>query len=95
MEAHTLVTLIEKEDIPFLSFNHTEPEVENPLEIKRQLTKALHLGNAEKHKVRLIFDSDDGLKMVYTTIWALDDRYVQLKKGVIIPVDNIIEVHLL
>jgi hypothetical protein len=33
--------------------------------------------------------------MVYTTIWALDDRYVQLKKGVIIPVDNIIEVHLL
>ncbi len=95
MEKTTTIELIEKESIPQLTFRHTEPEVQNPLEIRRQLSIALILGNAQKHKVRLVFDSDSGLKMVHTTIWELDDQHVVLKRGVSIPVDNIIEVNLL
>jgi len=94
METQKLPQLIEKEEIVNLTFRETEPEVQNPLEIRKQLSKALILGNSEKHKVRLIFDSDHGLKVVNTTIWGLSENRVILKKGIHIPIDNIIEVHL-
>lgn len=95
MDTLALPQLIEKEAIQQLTFSETEPEVQNPLEIQRQLTKALILGNSHKHKVKLIFDSDGGLKLVETTIWGLSDERVILKKGIYIPIDNIIEVRLL
>lgn len=95
MDSQTLPQLIDKEAIQQLTFSHTEPEVQNPLEVQRQLTKAMILGNSHKHKVKLIFDSDGGLKMVETTIWGLSDQRVILKKGLSIPIDNIIEVRLL
>ncbi len=95
METKSLPLLIEKEDIEHLTFRETETEVQNPLEVKRQLAKALILGNSQKHKVSLTFDSDDGLKVVRTTIWGLGGEHVILKKGLSIPIDNIIEVQLI
>lgn len=95
MEIEQLPQLIEKEEIPQLTFLDTETEVQNPLEVKRQLAKALILGNSQKHKVRLIFDSDAGFKMVNTTVWGMGDQHIILKKGIAIPIDKIIEVRLL
>ncbi len=95
MISNSLVDTIEKEQIANLTFKDTETVVQNPLEIKRQLSAALVLGNSQKHKVRLIFDSDAGLKMVHTTIWALGEEHVILKKGISIPTDKIIEVRLI
>jgi len=95
MISNSLVDLIEKEQIAGLTFRDTEPEVQNPLEIKRQLSTALILGNSQKHKVRLVFDSDAGIKMVHTTIWGLGEEHVILKKGISIPVHNILEVRLI
>lgn len=95
MEIEQLPQLIEKEDIQHLTFHDTETEVQNPLEIKRQLAKALVLGNSQKHKVRLTFDSDSGFKMVNTTVWGMGDKHIILKKGVSIPIDKIIEVRLI
>ena len=95
MRAQELPQWIDKEELSSITFHHTETEVENPLEIRRQLSKALVLGNTDKHKVRITFDCDKGLKMVKTTIWSLGERHVVLKKGLTIPVDNIIEVRLL
>lgn len=95
MTSNILVDTIEKEQIATLTFRDTETVIQNPLEIKRQLTRALVLGNSQKHKVRLIFDSDAGMKMVYTTIWGLGEEHVILKKGIAIPTDKIIEVRLI
>lgn len=95
MISNNLVDLIDKEQITALTFRDTETEVQNPLEIRRQLSTALVLGNSQKHKVRLVFDSDAGLKMVYTTIWGLGEEHVILKQGIAIPIDNILEVRLI
>lgn len=95
MISNNLVDLIDKEQITALTFRDTETEVQNPLEIRRQLSKALVLGNSQKHKVRLVFDSDAGLKMVHTTIWGLGEEHVILKQGIAIPIDNILEVRLI
>lgn len=95
METASLPQLIEKELISELTFRDTEAEVQNPMEIRRQLAKALILGNSLKHKVRLTFDSDAGLKMVHTTIWGMGESRIILKKGVSIPIDSVVEVRLL
>lgn len=95
MEIEQLPQNIEKEDIPNLTFQDTETEIQNPLEIKRQLAKALILGNSQKHKVRLTFDSDAGFKMVNTTVWGMGKQHIILKKGIAIPIDKIVEVRLL
>lgn len=95
METASLPQLIEKEHISALTFRDTEAEVQNPLEVRRQLAKALILGNSLKHKVRLTFDSDSGLKMVHTTIWGVGQNRIMLKKGLSLPIDSIIDVRLL
>jgi hypothetical protein len=85
---------IAKEAIGALTFKHTDV-VNNPLEIRRKLNTALVLGNSYKHKIKLIFDSDNGLKEVHTTVWAIGENLVVLKGRIYIPIDAIQEVHLL
>lgn len=52
------------------------------------------LGNIHHQKIRIVFQDDEGVKEVRTTIWAADDRFIVLKKGVSIPVDRVIELNL-
>jgi len=95
METDNLPQTIEKEAIEDLTFRDTETEVQNPLEVKRQLAKALILRNSRRHKMRMTFDSDAGLELVQTTIWGLGKNRAILKKGISVPVENVIEVRLL
>jgi len=53
------------------------------------------LGNSYKHKIKIVFDSDEGLKEVHTTVWAFSEGYVVLKGSIYIPVDAVLEVQLL
>ncbi|WP_266364577.1 hypothetical protein [Tellurirhabdus rosea] len=59
----------------------------------QNLQKALALGNLEKQKVVLFFDTVDGLRTVEATIWAVLDDYVLLKGGNVIPIRVIRDVH--
>ncbi|MCT4697966.1 MULTISPECIES: hypothetical protein [Tenacibaculum] len=88
------VQIIEKEQIKFLTFSKSEVLGKKDDQLNRflDLKRALALGNLEKGKVRITFVDDTGLKMVETTIWALTEKSVILKKSTIIPLQRILGV---
>ena len=59
---------------------------------KRLLDEATLLGNGEKQKVKMIFETTDGPNMVETTIWDTTDSHIELKSGRDIPICCIKEV---
>lgn len=56
---------------------------------KRDLMRALALGNLERHKITTIFEDHEGLKSVSTTYWGVTEDNVILKYGMIIPICRI------
>ena len=85
---------ISKELISQLYFPSTEV-LTDPAEITmRQLDiiKATRLGNADRYKVKIIFEDHEGVKMVNTTIWAVTENRIVLKRGVVIPIHRICKV---
>ncbi len=88
--------LVQKEDIPSLRFpkeplNRSKDEQSI---LRKKLRDSMVLGNIHHQKIRIVFQDDEGVKEVRTTIWAADDRFIVLKKGVSIPVDRVIELNL-
>ncbi len=88
--------LIEKELVP--SYHFPESEVlENSDEkklLKRELDRAISLGNIEHLKVKIFFADDKSDKIVNTTIWAITDNAILLKKNVVIPIRRIIKLEI-
>jgi hypothetical protein len=83
--------LIEKELIPSLSFK--KPISLPPIPgLKEKLTEATKLGNIHHVKVAIIFEDDEGLKRVETTIWASGGKYICLKGGIWLPTSRIHEI---
>ncbi len=86
--------LIQKERISSLRFPR-EPVTLSELDrsvIMKDLEKAAHLGNAEHGKCRILFEDDQGLKAVETTIWTFDPENIVLKYGMVIPVARVVRV---
>jgi hypothetical protein len=83
--------LIEKELIASLSFKQ-EVKIKQHADLLRQIDDATRLGNAFRSKVSIIFQDDEGLKRVDTTIWAAGTKFICLKGGVWIPIDRIVEI---
>jgi len=86
--------VIEKEDIPSLSFP-SDPLTRTPQETEallRKLRRSMVLGNIHRTKRRIIFEDAEGTKEVRTTIWAVGDKNIVLKRGVIIPIKRLIDV---
>jgi len=85
---------IEKEAIETLKFPHAEVlEDENSiLQRENELERALSLGNLEHSKIKIFFEDDSSQKVVETTVWALTDESVVLKKGVGIPINRILKI---
>ena len=85
--------IIEKEIIPTLQFSNTEV-LENKKDKSLRsfyLKRGAQLGNLLKNKVHIYFkDSNDKLLRVNTTIWAVTNNFVILKKGITIPKNSII-----
>lgn len=99
MEAMVTIPLvmIEKEFVGALTFPK-EDVLENPaLRAQRaqNLLQAAKLGNLEKHKVRIDFQDNTGVKRVETTIWSITERFVLLKSNTRIPINRIIDIKLL
>ncbi len=83
--------LVEKESIPSLSFNDKSKVKQHP-NLRKQIDKATILGNVHRRKVNIVFEDDDGVKKVNTTIWASGSRFVCLKGGVWIPINRLKEI---
>jgi len=56
---------------------------------KRDLMRALSLGNLEHQKILTYFEDDAGLKCVNTTFRAVTEKQVVLKYGNTIPIQRI------
>ncbi len=86
--------LIEKEKIDGLSFPVHEV-LSDPKEIKERavkIHKATSLGNMESVKVYILFKEKNGLKKIFTTLWAQTSKKIILKKGLSIPVNRIVDI---
>lgn len=60
--------------------------------LHQQINRAVRLGNGHKSKVKIFFQTANGLKMVHTTVWAATEDYIVLKGGQSIPMDAIIDI---
>lgn len=84
-------TTIEKEEIISLKFPTTDV-LEDDNEIKTRISdinRALSLGNLEHSKIKIYFQDSESPKIVNTTVWAVTDKNVILKQGVMIPIHRI------
>ena len=82
---------IDKEDIALLKFPKTDVLDEED-EMKTRMSdinRALSLGNLEHSKIKIFFEDNESKKMVDTTVWAVTDKNVMLKQGVMIPIHRI------
>ena len=57
-----------------------------------KLKRSMILGNIDRTKMRIIFEDNEGVKEVRTTIWAVGDKNIVLKKGVTIPINRLRDV---
>ncbi len=90
----TMITKrIEKEEVSNLKFP-SKPIKLRTAEERKGLFKKLHdaekLGNLFHNKIEIIFQDEEGLKSVFTTIWAVGKEHILLKKGVFIPIQRIV-----
>lgn len=89
-------TLIPKERISTLRFPKQPVDLsdEQHRDILGKLQDATRLGNAEHGKCRIVFQDDEGLKAVETTIWTFDADNIVLKYGMTIPVSRVVSIEI-
>ncbi len=79
---------IEKEIIPQLKF-HKGAKIKQQDGLMERLMEATKLGNLHHGKVSIVFEDDEGVKQVDTTIWATGLKYICLKGGMWLPISSI------
>lgn len=86
--------VIEKEEVANLRFPAQEVLVaEDAIKLRRtELDKALKLGNVEHGKIKVIFEDEDCIKQIETTIWGVTDKRIILKHGIVLPIHRIHEI---
>ena len=82
---------IDKEAIATLKFPKTDvlKEIEEIKIRTGEINRALALGNLEHSKIKIFFEDSESKKVVDTTVWAVTDKNVLLKQGVMIPIHRI------
>ena len=85
---------IEKEEIVNLPFQSNDVLVNEEQKSTRfqNLVRGSILGNTQKEKCKIVFESNQGKQYVETTIWAVTDKYICLKGGISLMIASIIEV---
>lgn len=91
------ITEIQKEDVVNLSFpsDSVLTDESDYKKLMGDLHRATSLGNISKHKVNIVFRDSEGIKKVNTTVWAMTEKSILLKKGVFLPIHRIVSVDLL
>ena len=85
------IELIQKETIVDCKFLN-DIQLNQQENLLQQIKDATILGNSHRTKVTIIFQDDDGIKRVDTTIWASGAKFICLKGGLWIPINRIIEI---
>ncbi|PSL07177.1 hypothetical protein [Cecembia rubra] len=85
---------IDKEFVGELSFPDQDVLYTEKKKIQRQieLERAMSLGNLEQVKVKIFFEDFSNKFFINTTIWAVTDESVLIKKGLVIPIKRIYNV---
>lgn len=88
------ITTIEKEAIPALKFPNepVERSADQTKLLFHKLRRSMVLGNIHRVKMKIVFEDDESRKEVRTTIWAVGDKNIVLKKGVTIPISRIVDI---
>jgi hypothetical protein len=89
------IEMIEKEQIQSLRFTKKEVLTDKEAIIRRErnLHRAQTLGNLLRNKVRITFiAADEKTYQVQTTVWAVGSSFIELKRGIYIPINAILEV---
>jgi hypothetical protein len=83
--------LVEKEEVAQLKFPKADVllEEQEQKRLRFELDRAIALGNIEHQKVKIYFEDDKKKRVVHTTIWALTDNAIVLKKNIILPLNRI------
>ena len=93
-ESYSRITTIDKDKVAELCFPANEVLFSNDAIAKRNsdMNRAMLLGNNYKGKVKIVFEDDEGVKQVETTVWSYTDKWIVLKKGLVIPIHRIYEI---
>lgn len=82
--------LIEKEEIDVANIIPADTALAE--ESLRRLASVDRLGNEFKSKATITFNTRDGYKRVYTTVWSVTEKYLQLKNNIHIPIRGIVDI---
>ncbi|WP_207798834.1 hypothetical protein [Taibaiella soli] len=86
-----MATLISKEEIP--TYKLVPAFIDKTQTWLRELGYAVRLGNSFKGKTAITFETTNGPRTVETTVWYVDERFMQLKGGTVIPLQSVIDMH--
>ena len=91
------VPIVQKESLKASIFPREEvlKSKESAIERRSMLERATILSNLYHNKVAIVFEDNDGSKMVDTTIWATTDAAIMLKGGIVIPIHRIHSINLI
>ena len=94
MEKTFTAKLIPKEEVANLKFPRAEISKTNEqvAALRKKLEQATALGNIEHAKIKIVFEDQEGPKMVETTIWATGEKNIVLKQGMTIPINRIVDI---
>ena len=63
-------------------------------ERNRRLYLAMLMGNNFQSKVKIVFNTLEGYREIFTTVWATTEKFILLKGGTFIPLESIAYVEL-
>ncbi len=85
-----IAELIEKEEI------NVEEIIPSHISLSddsaKRLASAGRLGNEFKGKATITFNTINGPRMVTTTVWAVTEKYIQLKNNIHIPISCVFDI---
>jgi len=84
-------TIIEKEQIP--DYKIVPAFVDKTENWEKEMQYAARLGNEFKGKTTITFETTQGPRSVTTTVWSVTNKYIQLKGGMNIPLNSVIDIH--
>lgn len=84
------IEIIEKEHLSYLNIINANED--HSAELKTKLDEAQRLGNEFKSKAVITFNTTIGPKRVDTTVWAVTEKYIQLKNNIHIPLKSLIDI---
>ncbi len=93
MQVNT-ITRVDKSQLNSISFGRNlNLEKGSRSVLRYNLQRALRLGNLYKSHVLIQFYNEDGHYMeTEATIWAVSEKYIMIKGGMVIPIESIVDV---